>query len=422
MMEPAWGFHGSAHMTFGARTIVRVFLLAGAFLWSCSSPVEIEGSTLPGKCEASQPLVAPQKLDILFVIDNSGSMKEEQASVARELLAFIDELKRGGGVSGDFHVGVITTSIYQQASIDGVLYKKDYPEQSGRLQPVPELKPDGTFVPGTGTERLLLGTDPNLIEKFGRLVQVGISGSGQETPFEAARLALSPPLMEKPLSEGGNLGFLRDRARLLVVVVTDEEDCSEERRPPEVTVGDVKYLYDCAVQGSKLTSVAEYHQFFSNLVDGTGAKRDVVWATIGPVGVSNKEAQLVVLGNQTQNIDCPTSFGPGNRHRLMAELFDSSLENLDSICKPSYKDMLVKIAGLANVSQTLAVRNVIDPKMLVIDVVRLDGSKSRCSLLNGGLTDFDPPVGDEPARVTFGGACRRRIDDQAVEIRLICAF
>ena len=62
----------------------------------------------------------------------------------------------------------------------------------------------------------------------------GTSGSGQETPFEAVRLAVASSLATTPMEQGGNGGFLRDGARLLVVVVTDEEDCSSTQRPPPV--------------------------------------------------------------------------------------------------------------------------------------------------------------------------------------------
>src|SRR5437868_5570818 len=80
---------------------------------ACHSPVDDPGGTVPGACQSNQPLLEPQKLDILFVIDNSNSMQEEQEGVARELTAFIDEVRKGGGVSQDFHVGVVTTSVYQ---------------------------------------------------------------------------------------------------------------------------------------------------------------------------------------------------------------------------------------------------------------------------------------------------------------------
>lgn len=391
-------------------------------LAACRSPVEGIDSKVPAQCQQDQPLIEPQKLDILFVVDNSGSMQEEQAAVARELTAFIDEVKKGGGVAQDFHVGVITSSVYLNAMVAGTRSFRDYPKQAGALQPVPDLAPDGGVLLGTGTERMLSGEDPNLVEKFSRLVQVGINGSGQETPFEAVRLAISAGhLINVPMDQGGNGGFLRDRARLLVVVVTDEDDCSETSRPPSVTVGSDAGVDYCGQQANALTPISEYQQLFAGLKDSTGATREIVWATIGPVGVSAKQAMSVVIDGQVRNVDCPTSYGPGIRHRQMAEAFDSSLANLDSICKESYRETLIAIAGLANISQVLEVKNVPDPGLLQIEIVRRDDRTVLCTLSNGGLTGYDEPTPEQPGRVHFGGSCKRMVDDKEVRIRMLCA-
>src|ERR1700682_1028098 len=91
-----------------------VFLLAGVY--GCRSPVDDANSTVPGTCSSNGPLVAAQKTDILFVIDNSDSMSDSQDALSRELPTFIDELYRGSGVAQDFQIGVVTTSIYQNAN------------------------------------------------------------------------------------------------------------------------------------------------------------------------------------------------------------------------------------------------------------------------------------------------------------------
>lgn len=391
----------------------------------CQSPADDPESKVPGKCSALEPAIDPQKLDILFVIDNSNSMREEQEGVARELTAFVDEVKKGGGVDQDFRVGVVTTSVYlHRPGPTGGFIVQDYPLQAGKLQAVPDMGADGGVQLGTGTERVLVGTDPQLVDKFSRLVKVGTFGSGQETPLEAARLALlDPKVAGVPLENGGNGGFLRDRARLLVVVVTDEDDCSEINRPPVVYVStDVSIDY-CTQQGNSLTPVSEYHRLFTqDLLDATGAHRELVFAVIGPVAQSNKAAQGVFDG-QWRNIDCPTSFEPGHRIRKVAEMFDPTLANLDSICKSSYRDTLVAIAGLANISQTLEVRNVPDPRLLQITIIRRDGRADLCTMSSSppGLIGFDPPNGDQPSRVHFGNHCLRRADDKEVQIKMLCA-
>lgn len=399
---------------------IQSSVLWAVVLWgaACTSPVEVPGSTLPGRCEAEAPLVATQKTDILFVIDNSGSMAEEQEAIARELPAFLDELRRGGGVEQDFRVGVITTSVYLNARFDNEVKYFPYTDQAGRLQPVPDALGRPT------AERYLEKGDPELLARFGRLVKQGTEGSGQETPFEAVRLAVTPPLTTTPISEGGNGGFLRDEARLLVVVVSDEEDCSSTERPPRVELTEDSSRDLCSEQADLLTPVQEYVRLFRNLDDGTGRPREVLWATIGPVALTDKRAELVVdttsQGTFVRNADCPTSYGPGYRQREMASRFDTGLMNLDSICRASFRDTLVSIATLATTSQSIAVPSLPDPLLAQVLVTRADDSVQRCSVAGGGLT-YEPSTEGQSARLYFQSSCPRRSTDKKVEIKLLCA-
>lgn len=403
---------------------LRTSALLAAVLWSgasCTTPVEEPGSTLPGRCQAEVPAIAPQRTDILFVIDNSGSMAEEQAGIATELPAFLAELQQGDAVEQDFRVGVITTSVYQRAVFTDGHEQYDpeaYNSQSGLLQPVVDDKGLPT------AERYLDGGDADLLAKFRRLVHQGLRGSGQETPFEAVRLALTPPLSTTPLEEGGNAGFLRDGARLLVVVVSDEDDCSSTERPPPVAVSEDTAVDACTDHADLLTPVSEYAHLFRGLPDGTGATREVLWATIGPVALSDKRAEKVVdktsAGTFVRNADCPTSFGPGYRQREMASLFDSGLNNLDSICRASYRDTLTSIAALARSSQSIEVVNLPDPLLVQVRVTREDGSVQTCSVAGGDLT-YAPSVDGRPARLYFQSSCPRRLTDTKLEVKLLCA-
>lgn len=387
--------------------------------FGCSTPVDDPNRNLPRECQSIAPLIEAAKLDILLVIDNSNSMAEEQEGVARELVAFIDEVKKGGGVSTDFRVGVITTAIYQHTLVNGVKGYKEYPGQSGRLQAVPESLPDGGLVLGSGSERVLRGEDPLLLEKFQKLVRQGTTGSGQETPFEAVRLALTE-LTRTPLDRGGNGGFLRDGARLLIIVLTDEDDCSEMKRPSTVTIGDQGNIDYCGDQSNSLTTVADYHQIFTTqLKDSQGRQRDVIWTAIAPVSINNKAAMSFVDNGQVRNIDCPTSNQAGVRHRKMAEMFDAQLQNLDSICKPSYRQTLIDIASLANISQVVEIKNVPDPRMLQVHITRKDETVQTCTLQKG-LSNYEAGTDGQPGRLFFGPDCKRRSDDRAIEIKLLC--
>ena len=408
---------------FAALVVVPAWMSCNGCLGLDTSPVDDPNSTLPQTCQAQAPLVQPQRLDILFVIDNSNSMAEEQEGVARELTAFVQELRKAGGVRQDFNVGVITTSVYIQGKIGDYSWYKLCPSESGHLRPVPDRLADGGLVLEANNERLLSGEDPQLIDKLALLVRQGVDGSGQETPFEAVRLALLDNLASIPIDQGGNLGFLRDGARLLIVVLSDEDDCSESVRPPLVTVTDDPLTSACTVDAQKLRPVDEYYQMFTKrLTNADGSPRDIVWAAIAPVSRTRPPvAKEVIENGQVRNVDCPTSGQAGSRHLAMAQRFDPTLANLDSICRDSFRQTLIDIASLAAVSQVLEVSNVPDGRLMRIGITRADGSVDNCTLANEGLLDFTAGTGGSPAKVLFGNQCRRRSDDQAVVVQLLCA-
>ncbi|MBL8951424.1 MAG: VWA domain-containing protein [Myxococcaceae bacterium] len=428
----------SKHLRISVVVAVWAICTACNGCFGCKAPPDRPGSTLSKSCDEEQPIVKPQQLDILFVIDNSSSMREEQEGVARELTTFVSKLRMAGGVQQDIRVGAITTTVYENFAEGGAPpFLKIcsngtgfYCPQSGKLQPVPDRLPDGGFVPGTGSQRKIDADDPELVDKFARLVQQGVDfNSGQETPFEALRIALVDE-MARPLEQGGNGGFLRDGARLLIVVLTDEDDCSEKVRPPTVTVGRQPEVDYCGDKGMQLTSVAEYFDILNGLKNPDGSKRDVVYTTIGPVSTVNKAAMKVLTPvvtdagtyQQVRNIDCPTSIQPGFRHRAMTELFDPKLENLASICQASYAQTLIDIASLAGIQQTLEIEGVPDPGVLQLIIRRADDTLQSCTIDNGGFTWQAPTEAAPVGRATFTPSCLRRLDDLELKIERLCIF
>lgn len=386
-----------------------------------TSPVDGDSSELPRTCDVTPPLVEPQKLEILFVIDNSTSMIEEQTAVARELTAFINQIRQAGGIRQDFHVGVVTTTVYQHTWVNSVDWFRTFPEQAGKLRPVPDFFEDGGVNYDTQNPRMLTGDDPDLVSNFARLVRQGVGGSGQETPFEALRLALTTDLITTPMSMGGNKEFLRDGSRLLIVVLTDEDDCSETARPSVVRIQNRPSIADCTEEANSLTPVNWYHSIFRGLKNADGSPRDLIWTAIAPVSTVNKAAMGIVDQGSVKNVDCPTSNQAGYRHHTMAELFDPSLSNLDSICRASFHETLLHIADLASVSQVLEVHDVPDERMLQVLISRHDGSVTTCTLANNGLLSFTRGPAGGASKVQFGNQCLRRADDTAIEFKLFCA-
>lgn len=186
-------------------------------------------------------------VDILFVIDNSGSMTDKQNAVAQGCEQFMHYAVQQGI---DFHMGVTSTGIGR--SVGGWVDCPGgaYGGEAGRLFPVNRQR-----------ARWVSSTMPDAAAVFAENVKVG-NCHWLEQGLEAAFRALSSPLVDsldhpgttEPLD--GNLGFYRPEAKLSVVIISDEDDQSDR-------------------------SVATYTSFFRGL-KGPGREDDVsVNAVVG---------------------------------------------------------------------------------------------------------------------------------------------
>ncbi len=169
---------------------------------------------------------ATRGLDVLFVIDTSGSMTlEAQALIdaaGRQLFAQLDEDL--GGMP-DLRVGVITTSVaIGAASVPGCPATDDLNDGRFRIgrQGLGCPAIDGRYLDDhdDGAGGRIRNYTGSLGEAFACAagVEVG-TGCGFEHPLEAVRRAFDG-------RHPAQLEFLRDDALLLVVFITDEDDCS----------------------------------------------------------------------------------------------------------------------------------------------------------------------------------------------------
>lgn len=135
-----------------------------------------------------------QRLDILFVIDDSGSMGTHQSNLAANAGVFADSIIRAKFL--DYHVGVISSSMYSSfGSVGG-----------GQLFGTPRYI-DRTTIDGVG--------------KLSRNMIVGTGGDVSEKFFDPLVLALSEPLLT-----GWNAGFYRHDSYIAIIFVTDTDDQS----------------------------------------------------------------------------------------------------------------------------------------------------------------------------------------------------
>jgi len=216
----------------------------------------------PSRCEpgpiqkgAGANLPPAQDVDVLFVVDNSPSMKDEQENLAKNIHLMVESLAAGeirdqkSRLIQSFppvkslHLGVTTTnmglsgaptrtpangSIFTPIDScdglgdDGLLLNK--PDKS--VKGCDRSFPPYLAYPGEGVTPTELG------DAFGCISRTGSEGCGFEQQLEAAYKALAPS-SETSFHRGSgghgdaeNESFLRPNSVLAIVVISDEEDAS----------------------------------------------------------------------------------------------------------------------------------------------------------------------------------------------------
>jgi hypothetical protein len=165
------------------------------------------------------PIPRPRKVDILFMVDNSLSMKEEQENLARNFPAFIDELKNIKGGLPDVHIGVVTSDLGAGTLAESGCHPEGERAVFRGGDKACGLDPGSRFIAASEGEKVR-NYQGDLARVFACMAQVGTNGCGYEHQLAATARALSPQLTPE------NAGFLRDDAFLQIVLITDEDDCS----------------------------------------------------------------------------------------------------------------------------------------------------------------------------------------------------
>lgn len=191
------------------------------------------------------------KLDLLFVVDDSGSMIEEQESLRREFPRLLEVLTTGQRPGKedmppitDMHLGVISTNMGMM-DIEGVPGCQGLGDD-GILQNTPSVDVTAcdALYPRFLTYEADVDDPTKLANDFACIASLGTEGCGFEQPLEATLKAIWPSVdatytFINPAGETGgqgdreNAGFVRDHREeeqsvFAIVVVTDEEDCSAQ--------------------------------------------------------------------------------------------------------------------------------------------------------------------------------------------------
>lgn len=270
----------------GLRAPLTLLLLTVSALGCECRPQGLVNTLPPDVRVDTYTQQAASKIDVLWVVDNSGSMAARQENLARNFGSFIQEFTRN---SIDYRIAVTTTDIFKEA---------------------------GRFV---GTPKILTPTTPNVAAAFANNIKVGITGSPFEVGLEAARLSLdlqvqantasvmqcqaACPMANQAVCRANCettavFQFLRRDAYLYLIFVTDEEDRSSQ---------DVRFFY----------------RYFE---------------TVKGVGNDGTVTTAAIMGDTPSNACGAT---PGTRYKALSDLTGGEV---GSICDTNFSTTLGKLA------------------------------------------------------------------------------
>ncbi len=238
-----------------------------------------------------------KSMDILFVIDNSGSMAEEQQNLVTNFPKFIEVLEdyETGGEGGlIYRVGVTNTEVQRSFSANLI----------GIPMPMSQAGADGALIGQSKCGFALPwidGPGDNVADDFSCAAKVGITGGGIEMPFAAIEAALG-----KQSDWGPNQGFYRkdEESLLVIIIITDEDDCSVENGGTVVTAGGV----ECDEATSKKLYTVEYIKDFLDEETG-GEGRYVVIGVAGPTACGSQFGSATEARRIKRLVDMVSPYG-----------------------------------------------------------------------------------------------------------------
>ena len=239
----------------------QLFLAAAPLMVGCSDydlrvediPDVIVNPSDPAVVSSKDAYMQIQKpeVDVLWIIDNSCSMGDEQNQVANSFPLFMNFFL---GSNLDYHIGVVSTDM-------------DNPAESGKL------------IKGPGNILWIDPLTPDPVGAFAGMAQLGTNGSGDEQGILAGYAALE-------LQAGHNGAFLREESALHIIVLSDESDYSPDN---PITLNEFKdYLNSLRqdpemVEYHSIVSPANFGQFDCSGVSTPGTRYIEVTADVGGV-------------------------------------------------------------------------------------------------------------------------------------------
>lgn len=261
---------------------------------------DVFGVNVPKQCDAYTQLPV-RKVDILWVVDSSGSMAPKQARLASNFQGFINQLVTANPPI-DFHIAVTSTDTDDAAA-------------RGKLRPWALGANSENYISCTPMNGggVSCNTGPNLttaVQAFGQMSAVGINGSAAERGLYSAYLTLTDPTnITTPVFDR----FIRQDAALYVVIVSDEDDasCTPMTRQTTCTADPgCRCAPDNALAGAGTWGSTAYFTRFLETYKGYGNSESVALAAIVSTAADEQPVPSQ-FGDPTPHVGCCRALGAG---------------------------------------------------------------------------------------------------------------
>lgn len=266
-------------------------------LWACGSHRLAIPDPHPSVGDTRQfKQTINNKLDIIFMVDDSPSMSPLETKMRAQLPAFMDALAdKQTHQLPDLHVGVVSQSMGAGAwgnvsQCETPMFKPDtLGDDGGRFvqgavgtdpSPCTMLHPQTKFLANMDGPDKQPNYDGDIRNAFQCIAYLGDKGCGFEAQFASVYSALAKANKDLGPSDDShdpdNGGFLRPDAILAIVMVTNEDDCSVREDSLLLDPG-----VNSATNASGLGALASYRcNEFGHLCDGQPPPHGYNFATM----------------------------------------------------------------------------------------------------------------------------------------------
>lgn len=296
----------------------------------------------PGQEKTDQFTQAGKKgdVDILVVIDNSGSMTEEQQNLSTKMDALLASIK-----DANWQISIINTNTVINGN----------PANDGHNDPATEGKE-------TCLSTMIKKGDANASQEFAKAIQAGTNGSGYEQGIRQAVVGLRCP-------EKAAMPVVRAGSTLAVLIVSDEDNCSQDGA-------------DCGTtKWAKETYLIDY-----------------VEKTLGRTVGKNAGFYGIIAPSKAQ---CQTALNVGTQYIRLFNYKSTPGANYGNICDASYAGTLNRISEsiALQLDNTFPLSEKPEPGSLVVTVTTAAGVTTTVNPADYSLTEKSLKfvAGKEPA-------------------------